>query len=61
MEEIKSGTIVKGPQWPEPVEIKLIEQMDSDVHIVGATTLTKIHIDQVIPLEEIPENIHPPG
>lgn len=52
MEEIKSGTIVKGPQWPEPVEIKLIEQLDSDVHIVGATTVSKGHIDQVIPLEE---------
>ena len=52
MELIKSGTIIIGPQWPEPVEIKLIEHLDSDVHIVGATTISKDHIDQVIPLEE---------
>jgi len=24
VENIKAGTIVKGPQWPEPVEIKLL-------------------------------------
>ena len=52
MENIKAGTIVRGPQWAEPVEIKLVEQLDSDVHIVGATTASKSHIDQVIPLEE---------
>lgn len=49
---IKAGNVIKGPQWPEPVEIKLIEQLDSDVHIVGATTVSKSHIDQVIPIEE---------
>ena len=49
---IKAGNVIKGPQWPEPVEIKLIEHLDSDVHIVGATTLSKSHVDQVIPLEE---------
>jgi len=52
MEQIKPGTIIKGPQWPEPVEIKLIEHLDGDVHIVGATTISKNHIDQIIPLGE---------
>jgi len=49
---IKAGNVIRGPQWPEPVEIKLVEDLGSDVHIVGATTITKTHIDQVIPLQE---------
>ncbi|MCX5850421.1 MAG: SNF2-related protein [Deltaproteobacteria bacterium] len=52
MENIKTGTIIRGPQWPEPVEIKFIEHLDGDVHIVGATIISKIHIDQIIPIEE---------
>jgi SNF2 family DNA or RNA helicase len=52
MNDIKPGSIIKGTLWPEPVEIKLIEEMGNYVHIVGATTLTRDHIDQIIPHEE---------
>ncbi|MBP8626735.1 MAG: hypothetical protein KBE27_07660 [Syntrophorhabdaceae bacterium] len=50
--QIKPGNIVRGPQWPEPVEIKLIEHLDTYIHIIGMTTIGKTHIDQVIPIEE---------
>lgn len=50
--DIRPGNVIKGPQWPEPVEIKLIEFFDTDVHILGSTTTTNTHIDQIIPLEE---------
>jgi SNF2 family DNA or RNA helicase len=46
---IQPGTIIQGPQWPEPVEIKLIEEAGDYVHIVGATVRTRQHIDQIIP------------
>ncbi|VVB87585.1 putative ATP-dependent RNA helicase [uncultured archaeon] len=49
---VKPGNIIKSFHWPEPVEIKLIEEMGEYVHIVGATTLSREHIDQIIPLEE---------
>lgn len=49
---IKPGSIVKGFNWPEPIEIKLIEETGEYVHIVGATTLSREHIDQIIPFEE---------
>ena len=52
MKDIKQGSIIKGPLWPEPVEIKLIEEMGEYVHIVGATTLSRDHIDQIIPRDE---------
>jgi SNF2 family DNA or RNA helicase len=52
MKDIRSGSIIKGSYWPEPVEIKLIEEVGEYVHIVGATTLSRTHIDQIIPYEE---------
>ena len=52
MKNIKQGSIIKSSNWPEPVEIKLIEEMGEYVHIVGATTLSREHIDQIIPREE---------
>lgn len=49
---IKQGTIIKGPNWPEPVEIKLIEEAGNYIHLVGATTNTRQHIDQLISKED---------
>jgi len=52
MTTIKPGAIIKGTAWPEPVEVKLIEEMGGYIHIVGATTLSRDHIDQIIPRDE---------
>jgi SNF2 family DNA or RNA helicase len=52
MSNIKQGNIIKGPFWPEPVEIKIIEESGQYMHIIGATTISRSHIDQLIPLTE---------
>ena len=52
MKSIKQGSVIKGPNWPESVEIKLIEEAGEYVHIVGATTDSGAHIDQIIPRDE---------
>ncbi len=52
MNNIKQGSIIKGPNWPEPVEIKLIERAGDYIHIVGATKNTRQHVDDLIPLSE---------
>ena len=52
MDNFQKGTIIKGPNWPEPVEIKLIEDAGDYVHIVGATKNSRQHIDQLISKEE---------
>jgi SNF2 family DNA or RNA helicase len=52
VEKMKAGCIVKGNLWPEPVEIKLLEDAGEYVHIVGATTISGKHIDQIIPCDE---------
>lgn len=52
-DNLKAGCIVKGPFWPEPVEIKLLEEAGEYMHIVGATTISGKHIDQIIPREEL--------
>ncbi len=52
MNNIKQGTVITGPNWPEPVEIKLIEEAGEYVHIVGATKNSRQHIDQLIAKKE---------
>lgn len=51
--ELKSGIIIVGPKWPEPVHIKKIETPGSYVRIVGSTTLSNEHIDQIIPKSDL--------
>lgn len=53
MKGLDKGSIIKGAYWPEPVEIKLIEEADGYIHIMGVTTVSRSHIDQVIPHDEI--------
>ena len=48
MDNVGPGSIIKGYYWPEPVEVKLIEELGDYIHIVGATT------DEAFRLE--PEN-----
>ena len=48
MKDIRQGSIIKGFKWPEPVEISLIEDLGEYVRIVGATTSSRTHIDQLI-------------
>lgn len=52
MTNITEGNVIKGSYWPEPVELKLIEDTGEYVHIVGVTTISGTHIDQLIPQEE---------
>ncbi len=53
LREIQPGTTLIGPKWKEPVEVKSIDNDGSYVHIVGATTITSQHIDQLIPVAEL--------
>ncbi len=48
MHNFRQGAIITGPNWPEPVEITLIEEAGDYVHIVGATRNSRQHIDQLI-------------
>jgi len=49
---IKPGSIVRGHNWPEPVEVKLVEDSGDYIHIVGATIISGDHVDAVIPKDE---------
>ncbi len=50
---IEEGMVVEGPFWPEPVEIKKVNEFGNRIHIVGATIYSNMHVDQVIPKEEL--------
>ncbi|KEQ55975.1 thiamine-monophosphate kinase protein [Marine Group I thaumarchaeote SCGC AAA799-E16] len=51
--ELKSGITITGPKWPEPVQIKKVDNTGQYVHLVGSTTLSKEHIDQIIPISDL--------
>jgi len=53
MPEIKPGHTIQGPRWPEPVELKLVEDLGDYIHLVGATTRSGEHVDQLLPREEM--------
>ncbi len=52
---IKSGSIIKGPHWPESVEVKFVDSVGDYIHIIGSTTKSNIHIDQLVLPSEISE------
>ena len=51
--DVRSGIIITGPKWPEPVEIKKIENFDSYLRIIGTTIKSSQYMDQVLHVEEI--------
>ena len=51
--ELKSGIIIEGPKWPEPVEIKKLEIIGQDIQIIGSMIQSGIHIDQILSFEEL--------
>ena len=50
---IKKGMVIEGPFWPEPVEVKKVDEFGDRVHIIGATIYSNTHIYQLIPKEDI--------
>ena len=51
--ELKIGAIIEGPKWPDPVEIKKIENLGNDVNIIGSRIPTGIHVDVILSKEEL--------
>ncbi len=51
--EIRAGVTITGPKWPEPVEVKVFEDLGDYVRIVGSTAESHEHIDQLIGKEEL--------
>lgn len=52
IKDIRKGSIIHGPKWPEPVEIDLIEEMGEYVQILGVTINSREHVNQLISKED---------
>ena len=50
---LKEGTIVEGPFWSEPVELKKVINRNIGFHLIGSTINTGQHIDVIIPFEDL--------
>lgn len=51
--DLKIGTIIEGPKWPEPLEIKKIEHIESFIHIIGSRIPSGYHIDVILSNDEL--------
>ena len=52
MPEIVRGSIVTGPQWPEPVEVIYIEKNEQYIRLQGTTITSRRFVDQTLSPEE---------
>ena len=50
---IEGGSIVKGPFWDEPVRVDKLNEIGDYIRIIGSTTHSKKHIDQLIKKDEL--------
>ena len=50
---IKEGMVIEGPFWPEPVEVKKVDEFGDHIHIIGASIYSNTYIDQLIPRQEL--------
>lgn len=50
---LKEGSIIEGPFWPEPVEVKKIEERSFGFRIIGSTLYSRSHIDHLISHDEL--------
>lgn len=51
--DLKVGVIIEGPKWPEPVEIKKVESIGPDIHIVGSRIPSGSHVDAILSNDEL--------
>jgi len=50
---LKEGNIIEGSFWPEPIEVKKVENYGGYIHIIGAMIYSNTHIDQLIRKEDV--------
>lgn len=52
---LRPGMIIKGPKWPEPIEIKSIDVIpdSSYLRLIGSTIKTRKHVDDLLSYEDL--------
>src|SRR6266853_904801 len=60
MENITSGDTIQGARWPEPVQVELVEELNQGayVRVVGVTRHSRMHVDQLLPRDEVAQLRH---
>ena len=52
--ELREGVVIEGTRWPEPVEVKKVDMMSSNiVHVLGSQTQSSVHVDAILSGEEL--------
>ncbi len=60
MENITFDDIIQGARWPEPVQVELVEELGQGayIRIVGVTRHSRMHVDQLLPRDEVAQLQH---
>ena len=53
--KIKSGDIIESHNWPEPVQIDLVEEVGEYVRLVGSTVHSREYINAMLTRDEVSE------
>lgn len=53
LQQIKPGDVLKASLWPEPVEVRSVQQAGDYLNLVLFTTVSRQLIDQIIPLSAL--------
>ena len=51
--QLREGTLIEGPKWPEPVEVKKVDAFGDDVRIVGSMASSGSHVDAILSAGEL--------
>ncbi|MCS7233334.1 MAG: hypothetical protein NZ900_04445 [Synergistetes bacterium] len=51
--DLKRGSVISGPFWPEPVKVDLVESYESYLHIIGSLLKSGGRVDDLIPLKDL--------
>ena len=55
---LKEGMIVRGPFWSEPIEIKKIETLGTNIHLIGAKIYSNVLIESLLDENEMDKISH---
>ena len=51
--ELRTGMVIEGPKWQEPVEVKNVDILDDGISIIGFLVLSGRYIDAILSSEEM--------
>lgn len=53
VEDLKPGVIISGPNWPEPIDVKVVEKIGPHIRLVASTVVSNQFVENRLRLDQI--------